>query len=51
MLTITLEVDAPSVMAIGIKEAAAMYFEKFGDTRVVSVKEAFPEQIAMEDKK
>ena len=31
MLEIVLMVNAPSNQAIGIKEAAAMYFERFGD--------------------
>lgn len=31
----------------GYKEDAAMYFERFGDTRVVSVTETAPEQLNM----
>ncbi len=45
MLTITLKVDAPLGQAIGIKEEAAMYFERYGDTQVVSVVESQPEQM------
>ena len=37
MLTITIQVNAPSGQAIGIKEDIAAYLEKFGDARVVSV--------------
>ncbi len=47
MLIITLEVDAPGGQAIGIKEHLAMCLERFGDTRVVDIKEVFPEQIRM----
>ena len=47
MLTITLKVNAPVGQAIGIKEDAAMYFERFGDTKVVSVTEDEPEQISV----
>ena len=43
MLTITLQVDRPAGQAIGIKEDLAMYFERFGDVRVVSVQETVPE--------
>ena len=39
MLIITIEVDRPLGQAIGIKEQIAMDLEKYGDTRVVSVKE------------
>lgn len=47
MLVITIEVDAPAGQAIGIKEALAMDMEKYGDTRVVSVKEVPPKQMRM----
>ena len=39
MLTITIQVNAPSGQAIGIKEDIAAYLEKFGDARVVSIVE------------
>lgn len=39
MLTITIQVNARSGMAIGIKEDLAMYLERYGDARVVSVVE------------
>ena len=39
MLIITISVDAPSGKAVGIKEDLAMYAEKFGDTRVLDIKE------------
>ena len=37
MLTITIQVNAPSGQAIGIKEDIAAYLEKFGDASVVSI--------------
>lgn len=43
MLTITIEVGAPAVMAQGMKERIAMDLERYGDVRVVSVKETKPE--------
>lgn len=39
MLTITIQVNARSGTAIGIKEDLAMYLERYGDARVVSVVE------------
>lgn len=45
MIRIVLLVDKPAGQAIGIKEDAAMYFERYGDTRVVSVEEIPPEQM------
>ena len=39
MLIITISIDAPSGKAIGIKEQIAMDLEKYGDTRVLDVKE------------
>lgn len=39
MLIITISVDAPAGKAIGIKEQIAMDLEKYGDTRVLDVKE------------
>lgn len=47
MLIITVEVNAPAGQAIGIKEDFAMYLEKFGDSRVVSVVEQTPEQLRL----
>ena len=47
MLTIIVEVDAPLGQAIGIKEDLAMYLERFGDARVVSVTEHGNEQTKM----
>ena len=48
MLTITIQVNAPSGQAIGIKEDIATYLEKFGDAKVVSVVEKLPEQLRMD---
>ena len=45
MLTIRIEVDRPAGQAIGIKEDLAMYIEKFGDARVVEIKETALEQL------
>ena len=45
MLTITIQVNAPSGQAIGIKEDIAAYLEKFGDASVVSIVEKLPEQL------
>lgn len=39
MLTITIQVNARSGTAIWIKEDLAMYLERYGDARVVSVVE------------
>lgn len=39
MLTITIKVNAPPGQAIGVKEHLAMCLERFGDVRVVSIKE------------
>lgn len=44
MLTITVQVDAPLGQAIGVKEDLAMYLERYGDCRVVSVTETAPVQ-------
>ena len=43
MLVITVHVNRPAGQAIGIKEQIAMDLERYGDTRVVSVKEVQPE--------
>ena len=47
MLTITIKVDAPAGQAIGIKEHLAMCLEKYGDTRVIEIREECPEQMRM----
>lgn len=47
MLTIIVEVTAPLGQAIGIKEDLAMYLERWGDARVVSVTERGNEQTQM----
>ena len=44
MLIITIEVNAPSGQAIGIKEAIAQDLEKYGDVRVTDIKEISPKQ-------
>ena len=50
MLIITIKVDAPAGQAIGIKEDLAMYLERFGDSRVVSVEEVTPQLLSLMDK-
>lgn len=45
MLYIIVAVDRPAGQAIGIKEDFAMYLEKFGDARVVEVREVVPSQM------
>lgn len=47
MLTITIKVNAPSWAAQGVKEHLAMCLEKFGDVRVVEVREELPEQMKL----
>lgn len=47
MLIVTLEVDAPTGHAIGVKEAIAQDLEKYGDVRVVAVEEKGPEQMEL----
>lgn len=42
MLTFTITVDCPGWMAQGAKEYIAMCLEKFGDTRVIEVREDKP---------
>lgn len=44
MITITVQVNAPPGCAQAVKEALAMYMERFGDTRVISVTESTAEQ-------
>lgn len=51
MLTITIKVNAPLGAAIGIKEHLAMVLERFGDTRVVDIREDVPEQMTMREEK
>lgn len=45
MYTITVQVAAPPGSEQAIKEVLAMYLERFGDTRVVSIKEDIPQQL------
>lgn len=46
MLTITIQVNAPEGSAQAVKEALAMYLERFGDTRVIRIDETKPEQLS-----
>ena len=39
MVNIIVQVNAPAGQAIGIKEDLAMYLERWGDARVVSVEQ------------
>ena len=45
MLIITMQVDAPSGSAQGVKEALAMFAEYFGDTKILKIEEVEPEQL------
>ena len=44
MLILTLSIDAPPGQAIGIKEDLAVYLERFGDTKILSIEERRPVQ-------
>ncbi|MGN1058692.1 MAG: hypothetical protein ACI4Q7_05010 [Candidatus Avelusimicrobium sp.] len=48
MLTITIRVDAAEDQAQAVKEALAMYLERYGDTRVISITAEKPEQLKIE---
>lgn len=51
MLIITAQVNAPPGQAMGVKEDLAMYAERFGNTRIISVVEKLPadmEQLSMD---
>ena len=48
MLTVVIQVDAPPGQAIGVKEHWAMCLERYGDTRVVEIRETGVEQMRME---
>lgn len=45
MLIVTIEVNAPVIQAQAVKEHLAMCLEKFGDTRVIDIKEKPTEQM------
>lgn len=45
MIIVTVEVNARPGQAIGIKEDLALYLERYGDARVVSVEEAPQKQM------
>ena len=47
MLIITIHVDAPAGQALGVKEQIAQDLERFGDTKVISIKESLPQQLGM----
>lgn len=49
MLTVVVRVNAPPDAAQGVKEALAMWLERFGDARVVSVTGDRPEQMDMKE--
>lgn len=44
MLHIHLTVNAPEGCIQAVKETLAMYCERYGDTRIVSIKEELPQQ-------
>lgn len=45
MLTVTVQVAAPADMASAVKEALAMWLERYGDARVVEVRAKAAEQL------
>lgn len=45
MLTVVIQVDAPPGQAIGVKEHLAMCLERYGDMRVVEIRETGAEQM------
>lgn len=45
MLIITIQVNARPGHAVGIKEDLAMFLERYGDARVVSIEEAPQKQM------
>lgn len=47
MLTIVIQVAAPDGAAQGVKETLAMELERYGDTKVISIKEQPSEQISL----
>jgi hypothetical protein len=48
MVYAVISINAPSGALCGIKETLAMYCERFGDCKVVSITEKLPEQLEME---
>lgn len=51
MLQITINVNATSDKAQAIKEVLAMFLERWGDSKVVSVKEIQPKDWAKEQQR
>ena len=47
MLVITVKVNAPGWAAQGVKEHLAMCLERFGDVRVVEIREEEREQLKL----
>ena len=48
MVVVTVNVNAPLGQAQAVKEALAMYLEKFGDSKVVEVREVKPKDYLKE---
>ena len=46
MLRITINVNAPTSNAQSIKESLAMYLERWGDSRVIEVRQITPKELA-----
>lgn len=46
-MIIIVKVDAPLHMAQGIKESLAMYLERFGDAKVLEIRQEKPRQEQM----
>ena len=47
MLVVTVKVNCPEGQVQAVKESLAMYLERFGDSRVVEIREIRPEQMTM----
>ena len=43
MLQLTININAPSQHAQGIKESISMFLERWGDSKVVEIKEIKPQ--------
>lgn len=47
MITVTIRINATPDAAQGVKEALAMWLERFGDIQVVSIVADHPEQLTI----
>ena len=49
MITVVLQIDAPPGSTQAVKETLGMYLERFGDTRIVEIREALPQQMGFDN--